>query len=72
VPCGLLDRAIDTERALLETLGQEVESVQLSPGHGGVFEVRVDDEVVWDEEIHGSDPDLDLITEAVRERASTA
>ena len=72
VPCGLLDRAVETERAILEAFGRDVESVQLVPGHGGVFEVSVDGEVVWDKEVHGSDPDFDLIIEAVHERAATA
>lgn len=66
VPCGLLAPALKTERALLEEFGQNVDSVALRPGHGGVFKVRVGDEVVWDKDVHGGELDLNLITDAVR------
>lgn len=48
VPCGLLDPALETERALLEALGQELEGVRLRTGHGGVFRVSLDGEVLFD------------------------
>lgn len=72
VPCGLLSPALETEQALLNEFGQEVDSVTLLPGHGGVFKLRVDDEVIWDKDVHGGDLDLDLIADAVRARAPTA
>jgi selenoprotein W-related protein len=37
-------------------------------GYGGVFVVAADGETIWDREIHGSDPDLDLIVEAIDDR----
>jgi len=48
VPCGHLDRAIDTQRVILETFGQEVDGVRLKTGHGGVFTIRVDDQQIYD------------------------
>jgi selenoprotein W-related protein len=72
VPCGLLDDAIDTERALLNEFGQDLEGVGLTPGNNGVFKIRVNSEVVWDKDVHGSDLNLDLIAGAVREHAPTA
>lgn len=68
VPCGLLSPALKTEQALLDEFGQEVDGVTLRPGHGGVFTIRVDDEVVWDKDVHGGDLDLNLVADAVRER----
>lgn len=68
VPCGLLPRALDAERALLEAFGRDVDRVTLRTGHGGVFEISVDDEVVWNDDVHGSEVDLDLIADAVGER----
>lgn len=67
VPCGHLDRAMDTQRRLLELLGQNVEHVALRPGDGGVFVVRVDGEQVFDKADEGYD--LDAIADRVRARA---
>ncbi|WP_255151479.1 SelT/SelW/SelH family protein [Halorarius halobius] len=67
VPCGHLDRAVDTQRHLLELLGRNVETVALRPGDGGVFEVRVDGETVFDKDDEAYD--LDSIAERVSERA---
>lgn len=49
VPCGHLDRAIDTQRAILERFGQGVDGVRLKTGHGGVFTIRVDGEQINDQ-----------------------
>lgn len=68
VPCGLLPPAVETQRALLEEFGRRLDGVRLTPGHGGVFEVRAGGETVWDKDVHGGDPDLDTIVEAVAER----
>jgi len=48
VPCGHLDRAIDTQRAILEKFGLRIDGVRLTTGHGGVFTIRVDDEQIYD------------------------
>ena len=63
VPCGHLDRAVRTQRELLETFGQRLDGVRLTTGDGGVFQVRVDGELVWDKAEDGYD--LDGIVEAV-------
>ena len=49
VPCGFLNRAVDLAEALLSTFGADVDSVSLVTGDHGVFEVRVDGAVVFDE-----------------------
>lgn len=66
VPCGLLDNAIDTQQALLETHGRNLDGVTLDPGDGGVFEVHVDGATVYDKSEEGYDQDA--IVERVRER----
>lgn len=68
VPCGLLDPAIDTQRELLETFGRDLDGVRLTTGHGGVFRVLVDDELVFDRDEHGGGIDLDAISSTVEER----
>lgn len=71
VPCGLQDRAVDVQRALLDEFGQQVEGVELVTGDGGVFEVRVDDELVFDKETDEYDPDaiVDAVGDHVRATA---
>lgn len=48
VPCGHLNRAMDTQRAILEKFGQDVEGVKLKTGHGGVFTIRVDGDDIYE------------------------
>lgn len=68
VPCGLLDRAIETQRHLLETFGRRLDGVDLTTGHGGVFTIRVGSEVILDSRRDGYD--LEEITAAVAARMS--
>lgn len=62
VPCGLLDRAIEVQRGLLEEFGGELDGVRLQTGDGGVFKVRVDGEQIYDKDQEGYD------TEEVKKR----
>ncbi len=48
VPCGHLDRAIDTERAILEKFGRRLDGVHLKTGEAGVFTIRVNGEQIHD------------------------
>jgi len=66
VPCGHLDRAIDTQRHLLEKFGEQIEGVRLKTGNSGVFKVWVNGEQVFDKKAQPYD--LDMITEAVATR----
>lgn len=68
VPCGLLDAAVETQTALLERFGRDLDAVALQPGHGGVFEVRADGDTVWDKDVHGGDVDLAVVGDAVADR----
>lgn len=66
VPCGHLDAAIETQRALLTEFGRRLEGVRLKTGHGGVFKIRVEEEEVFDKT---TDPyDMDAIKDSVRQR----
>lgn len=66
VPCGLLDRAIETQRQLLAEYGQRLDAVTLRTGDGGVFVVRADGDVILDTDVQGYD--LDEIADAVGDR----
>jgi len=66
VPCGLLDRAIETQRELLAEYGQRLDAVTLRTGDGGVFVVRADGDVVLDTDERGYD--VDEIADAIGDR----
>ncbi|MDZ5810455.1 Rdx family protein [Halorubrum sp. AD140] len=64
VPCGMLNRAQDVSRALLEQFGEGLDEVALVTGEKGAFVVRADDEVVFDKA--EDEYDVDAIVRAVR------
>lgn len=66
VPCGHLDRAIDLQRALLQSLARELDAVTLRTGENGVFVVQVDGEPVFD--VAEENYDIDAIVRDVRDR----
>ena len=70
VPCGMLDRAQDVSRAVLEQFGEELDEVALVTGDHGIFVVRVDGEVVFDKEEDGYD--VDAIVRAVKPHVGAA
>ena len=51
--CRWLPRAAWLAQELLTTFETELTELSLKPGTGGVFVVRVDDEVVWDRREQG-------------------
>lgn len=54
-PCGFIDRATETQTQILESCGDTLDGVELVPGDGGIFQVRVDDNVVFDSETDEDD-----------------
>jgi selenoprotein W-related protein len=54
---------------LLSTFEGDVAEVALVPGRGGVFVVRVGDEVVWDRSRHGF-PEPTAVKRLVRDRVA--
>lgn len=48
VPCGHLEKAIDTQRVILTEFGQKLRSVSLVTGEKGVFKIRVNGEQIFD------------------------
>ena len=71
VPCGLREYAVETQETLLDEFGRDLDGVRLQPGHGGVFRVHADDDLIWDKDEHDGEMDLEAITEAVHDRAHT-
>ncbi|MCC6492497.1 MAG: SelT/SelW/SelH family protein [Pirellulales bacterium] len=68
--CRWLLRAAWMAQELLTTFGAELGEVALVPGTGGVFQIRVDDELIWDRAEQGGFPELKLLKQLVRDRVA--
>jgi selenoprotein W-related protein len=68
VPCGHRENALETAGAILAAHADDVDSVDLVPGGGGIFEVRLDDELILDTDEEAYD--RGVIVERVGEHAS--
>lgn len=66
--CRWLMRAGWTSQELLTTFEGELGEVALVPGTGGVFEVRVDGQIVWSRKAEGRFPGLKELKQRVRDR----
>jgi len=70
--CNWLLRAGWMAQELLSTFGTELGGVTLVPGTGGIFEIRVGDELVWERKRDGGFPDVKALKSRVRDRVSPA
>lgn len=69
--CGWLLRASWMAQELLTTFAEELAGVTLVPdGTGGVFEVRIDDDLVWSRKEQGGFPDIAELKRRVRDRVA--
>ena len=67
--CGWGLRATWMAQELLTTFAEELGSVTLTPdATGGVFEVRVDHELVWSRKEQGRFPEIRELKQLVRDR----
>lgn len=67
VRCRFLLRAAWVAQELLAAFEDRVDALVLIPGGGGIFEVRLDDEVLYSRAAHG-ELDLTLLKRALRDR----
>ena len=68
--CRWLLRAGWLAQELLTTFTTDIGELVLKPGTGGVFQVRVDDEVVWDRKVDGGFPEVGPLKRLVRDRVA--
>ena len=68
--CRWLLRASWLASELLTSFGTDLGEVALRPGVGGVFTVRVGEELVWDRRADGGFPDLGELKRTVRDVAA--
>lgn len=66
--CNWLLRAGWMAQELLSTFGPDLGEVALAPGTGGVFEISVDGETVWERKRDGGFPDAKTLKSRVRDR----
>lgn len=53
---------------LLSTFSDDLAEVALVPGTGGIFEVRVEDQVIWSRSGQGRFPELKELKQLLRDR----
>ncbi len=63
--CNFLPRATWVAQELLHTYGDFVSGLTLVPGHGGIFEVRVNGELVASTKTEGGFPEIRTLKEAL-------
>jgi selenoprotein W-related protein len=66
--CRWLLRAAWMGQELLTTFSEELGEVALVPGTGGVFNVRVDEELVWSRTDAGAFPEIKELKQLIRDR----
>jgi selenoprotein W-related protein len=66
--CRWLLRAAWLAQELLTTFEQELGEVALLPGSGGVFEIRVEGELIWSRKEQGRFPEAKEVKQLVRDR----
>ncbi|BDZ42773.1 hypothetical protein GCM10025865_20720 [Paraoerskovia sediminicola] len=68
--CRWLLRAAWIAQELLTTFGTRLGEVALVPGTGGVFTVRIGDDLVWDRSEQKGFPEIPALKQLVRDRAA--
>jgi selenoprotein W-related protein len=66
--CNWLLRAAWMAQELLHTFGLELGAVTLVPGTGGIFEIRLDGELIWERRRDNGFPDAARLKQLVRDR----
>jgi selenoprotein W-related protein len=66
--CRWLLRAAWMAQELLSTFAEELGEVAMAPGKGGVFQIRVGDELIWDRAEREGFPDVKELKQLVRDR----
>jgi selenoprotein W-related protein len=66
--CRWLLRASWMAQELLSTFSKEIGELALQPGTGGVFQVRVEEELIWDRAEFGGFPEIADLKRLVRDR----
>ena len=66
--CNWLLRSAWMAQEVLSTFAEEIGGVTLIPGHGGIFEIRLGDDLIWERKRDGGFPDVKALKQLVRDR----
>lgn len=66
--CRWLLRTAWMAQELLTTFPAEIGELAMAPGSGGVFEIRVNDELIWSLKEQGRFPDIKELKQLVRDK----
>lgn len=67
--CNWMLRAAWLSQELLQSFGQDLASVTLVPGTGGIFVITLDGAVIWDRKTDGGFPEAKVLKQRVRDLA---
>jgi selenoprotein W-related protein len=65
--CRWMLRAAWMAQELLTTFEKEIGEVALIPGAGGIFEIRVEEKVLWSRAVEGRFPDVKELKQRIRD-----
>lgn len=65
--CNWMLRTAWMAQELLSTFGQDIASVTLIPGTGGIFQITLDGVTIWDRKERGGFPDVKVLKRLVRD-----
>lgn len=65
--CNWLLRSAWMAQELLSTFSLELGRVTLIPGTGGIFEIHLDGQLIWERKRDGGFPDIRLLKQMVRD-----
>lgn len=66
--CNWLLRSSWMAQELLSTFAGTLGGVTLCPGTGGIFEIRLNGELIWERKRDGGFPDVKALKQMVRDR----
>ena len=66
--CNWLLRSAWMAQEVLSTFSEEVGALTLIPGTGGIFEIHIDDDLIWERKRDGGFPDVKALKKMVRDR----
>jgi len=70
--CRWLLRASWMAQELLSTFDGDIGSLTLKPGTGGVFNVTLDDQMLWSRKEHGRFPEISELKQLLRDAIDPA
>ncbi len=68
--CRWLLRAGWIAQELLTTFSDELGEVALVPGEGGIFDIRLDDELIWSRHEQGGFPEIKVLKQSIRDKVA--